>query len=42
MTPNPTPRHRLRALMDDASTLGVMAIAVALLMIGGEFDCPAG
>src|SRR5690606_25365787 len=28
--------------LDDASTLGIMAIAVALLMIGGEFDLSAG
>ncbi|HEX3612715.1 MAG TPA: ABC transporter permease [Sporichthyaceae bacterium] len=28
--------------LDDASTLGVMAVAVALLMIGGEFDLSAG
>jgi simple sugar transport system permease protein len=28
--------------LDDASTLGVAAVAVALLMIGGEFDLSAG
>ena len=28
--------------LDPASTLGVMAVAVALLMIGGEFDLSAG
>ncbi len=28
--------------LDDASTLGVMAVAVAMLMIGGEFDLSAG
>ncbi|WP_209624504.1 ABC transporter permease [Saccharothrix coeruleofusca] len=28
--------------LDDASTLGVVAVAVALLMIGGEFDLSAG
>ncbi|HEV7908809.1 MAG TPA: ABC transporter permease [Pseudonocardiaceae bacterium] len=28
--------------LDDSSTLGVMAVAVALLMIGGEFDLSAG
>jgi simple sugar transport system permease protein len=28
--------------LDPASTLGIMAIAVALLMIGGEFDLSAG
>ncbi|WP_405166050.1 ABC transporter permease [Nocardia sp. NBC_01499] len=28
--------------LDDSSTLGIMAIAVALLMIGGEFDLSAG
>jgi simple sugar transport system permease protein len=28
--------------LDDASTLGIMAVAVALLMIGGEFDLSAG
>ncbi|MGH3100558.1 MAG: hypothetical protein ACRDPU_06180, partial [Thermoleophilia bacterium] len=27
---------------DVASTLGIMAVAVALLMIGGEFDLSAG
>ena len=29
-------------ILDPASTLGIMAIAVALLMIGGEFDLSAG
>lgn len=29
-------------IMDPASTLGIMAIAVALLMIGGEFDLSTG
>ena len=28
--------------LDVASTLGIMAVAVALLMIGGEFDLSAG
>ncbi|WP_181775702.1 ABC transporter permease [Amycolatopsis pittospori] len=28
--------------LDDASTLGIMAVAVAILMIGGEFDLSAG
>lgn len=28
--------------LDPASTLGIMAVAVALLMIGGEFDLSAG
>jgi simple sugar transport system permease protein len=28
--------------LDDASMLGIMAVAVALLMIGGEFDLSAG
>lgn len=28
--------------LDDASTLGIAAVAVALLMIGGEFDLSAG
>src|SRR5213592_3827457 len=28
--------------LDDASTLGIMAVAVAMLMIGGEFDLSAG
>jgi simple sugar transport system permease protein len=28
--------------LDDASSIGIMAIAVALLMIGGEFDLSAG
>ncbi len=28
--------------LDDASVLGIMAVAVALLMIGGEFDLSAG
>lgn len=32
----------LSRIMDPASTLGIMAIAVALLMIGGEFDLSAG
>ena len=29
-------------LIDNASTLGIMAVAVSLLMIGGEFDLSAG
>src|SRR3990172_4747865 len=29
-------------ILDPASTLGIMAIAVALLMIGGEFDLSTG
>src|SRR5512143_1795558 len=29
-------------ILDPASTLGIMAVAVALLMIGGEFDLSAG
>ncbi len=28
--------------LDDSATLGIMAVAVALLMIGGEFDLSAG
>ncbi|WP_254205680.1 ABC transporter permease [Nocardia alni] len=28
--------------LDDASTMGIMAVAVSLLMIGGEFDLSAG
>nr|WP_121010459.1 ABC transporter permease [Saccharothrix australiensis] len=28
--------------LDDASTLGIVAVAVALLMVGGEFDLSAG
>ncbi|MFD8493537.1 ABC transporter permease [Amycolatopsis sp. NPDC059657] len=28
--------------LDDSSTLGIMGVAVALLMIGGEFDLSAG
>jgi simple sugar transport system permease protein len=28
--------------LDDAASLGIMAVAVALLMIGGEFDLSAG
>ncbi|MBF6128295.1 ABC transporter permease [Nocardia brasiliensis] len=28
--------------LDDSSTLGIMAVAVALLMIGGEFDLSTG
>ena len=32
----------LARIMDPASTLGIMAIAVALLMIGGEFDLSTG
>jgi simple sugar transport system permease protein len=29
-------------ILDEASTLGIMAVAVALLMIGGEFDLSTG
>lgn len=29
-------------ILDEASTLGIMAVAVALLMIGGEFDLSSG
>ncbi|HPL30964.1 MAG TPA: ABC transporter permease, partial [Anaerolineae bacterium] len=29
-------------ILDPASTIGIMAIAVALLMIGGEFDLSTG
>jgi len=29
-------------ILDPASTLGIMAVAVGLLMIGGEFDLSAG
>ena len=29
-------------ILDQSSTLGIMAVAVALLMIGGEFDLSAG
>jgi len=32
----------LARIIDSSSTLGIMAIAVALLMIGGEFDLSAG
>lgn len=32
----------LARIMDPASTLGIMAVAVALLMIGGEFDLSTG
>src|SRR6266511_4500637 len=28
--------------LDPASTLGIMAVAIAMLMIGGEFDLSAG
>ena len=31
-----------RSWTDVASTLGIMAVAVALLMIGGEFDLSSG
>jgi simple sugar transport system permease protein len=42
-----TPTHWLTILgvsriLDSASTLGIMAVAVALLMIGGEFDLSTG
>jgi simple sugar transport system permease protein len=29
-------------VLDPSATLGIMAVAVALLMIGGEFDLSAG
>src|SRR5262245_37568196 len=29
-------------ILDEATTLGIMAVAVALLMIGGEFDLSSG
>jgi simple sugar transport system permease protein len=29
-------------ILDSSSTLGIMAVVVALLMIGGEFDLSAG
>ncbi len=29
-------------ILDDASTLGIMAVAVSMLMIGGEFDLSSG
>jgi simple sugar transport system permease protein len=32
----------LARILDPASTLGIMAVAVALLMIGGEFDLSTG
>jgi simple sugar transport system permease protein len=32
----------LARVLDPAATLGIMAVAVALLMIGGEFDLSAG
>lgn len=32
----------LSRVLDPAATLGIMAVAVALLMIGGEFDLSAG
>ena len=37
-------RHHARDanVLDPAATLGIMAVAVALLMIGGEFDLSAG
>ncbi len=42
-----TPEHWIglggvARIIDSSSTLGIMAIAVALLMIGGEFDLSAG
>jgi simple sugar transport system permease protein len=43
-----SPGHQFTSLSgvanwtDNASTLGIMAVAVALLMIGGEFDLSAG
>ncbi len=42
-----TPEHWIglggvARIVDSSSTLGIMAIAVALLMIGGEFDLSAG
>lgn len=42
-----TPTHWLTItgvsrILDSSSTLGIMAVAVALLMIGGEFDLSAG
>src|ERR1700694_3199956 len=43
-----TPGHRFSSIAgmqnwtDAASTYGIMAVAVALLMIGGEFDLSAG
>lgn len=32
----------LSRILDEATTLGIMGVAVALLMIGGEFDLSAG
>ncbi len=40
-TPSPTPSGASTWLRG-ASTIGIMAVAVALLMIGGEFDLSAG
>ena len=37
-----TLRRRATCGLDAASTFGIMAVAVALLMIGGEFDLSAG
>jgi len=34
--------HGIARFLDPASTLGIMAVAVALLMIGGEFDLSTG
>src|SRR3981189_915885 len=45
---DPTPGHKFSSVAgmqnwtDAASTYGIMAVAVALLMIGGEFDLSAG
>src|SRR2546422_6934204 len=47
-TVDATPGHRFSSIAgmqnwtDAASTYGIMAVAVALLMIGGEFDLSAG
>lgn len=34
--------HGIARFLDPASTLGIMAVAVAMLMIGGEFDLSTG
>jgi simple sugar transport system permease protein len=40
--PNWVSLNGLARILDPASTLGIMAISVALLMIGGEFDLSTG
>ena len=47
-TVDATPGHKFSSIAgmqnwtDAASSYGIMAVAVALLMIGGEFDLSAG